>query len=42
MNKSTIPRIPTLKEIDIREKDVFVRTDINVSVDPDTKKISVH
>jgi len=39
MNKPTIPRIPTVKNIDIREKKVFVRIDINVPIDPETKEI---
>ncbi|OYT38177.1 MAG: phosphoglycerate kinase [Desulfurococcales archaeon ex4484_58] len=34
-----IPNIPTLKDIDIREKKVFMRIDINVPIDPETKEI---
>ncbi len=34
-----IPRIPTLKDIDISNKKVFMRIDINVPIDPDTKEI---
>jgi phosphoglycerate kinase len=34
-----IPRIPTLNDIDIVGKKVFMRIDINVPVDPETKEI---
>ncbi len=34
-----IPRIPTLDDINISEKRVFMRIDINVPIDPDTKEI---
>lgn len=43
-----VPRVPTLKEIDIREKRVFMRIDINVPIDPesaeviDDRRIRVH
>lgn len=34
-----IPSIPTLRDIDITRKKVFMRIDINVPLDPDTKEI---
>jgi len=34
-----IPELPTLKDIDIREKKVFMRIDINVPIDPETGEI---
>lgn len=39
MTNMKIPRIPTLKDIDIHEKKVFMRIDVNVPIDPDTKEI---
>lgn len=36
---SYLPRLPTLKDVDIAEKKVFMRIDINVPVDPDTGEI---
>jgi len=43
-----IPRLPTLNDIDVREKKVFMRIDINVPIDPatgeiiDDRRIRVH
>ncbi len=34
-----IPRVPMLDEIEVRDRKIFVRIDINVPVDPDTKEI---
>ncbi len=34
-----IPRIPTLRDIEIRERKIFMRIDINVPIDPETKEI---
>ncbi len=34
-----IPKIPTLKDLDITGKKVFMRIDINVPIDPETKEI---
>lgn len=39
MTNMKIPRIPTLREINIREKRVFMRIDINVPIDPDKGEI---
>jgi len=39
MSYLTIPRIPTLRDIDVSGKKVFMRIDINVPIDPDTKEI---
>lgn len=37
--KLKIPRIPTLNDIEISNKKIFMRIDINVPIDPDTKEI---
>ncbi|MET1159604.1 MAG: phosphoglycerate kinase [Thermoprotei archaeon] len=34
-----IPKVPTLRDIDISGKKVFMRIDINVPIDPETKEI---
>lgn len=34
-----IPELPTIKDIDIKEKKVFMRIDINVPIDPETNDI---
>ncbi len=39
MEYMKIPRIPTLKDIDISGKKIFMRIDINVPVNPETKDI---
>ncbi|MEM1833466.1 MAG: phosphoglycerate kinase, partial [Desulfurococcaceae archaeon] len=39
MEPFIIPELPTLKDIDIREKKVFMRIDINVPIDPETGEI---
>lgn len=39
MSSRYLPRFPTLKDIDISEKKVFMRIDINVPIDPDTGEI---
>lgn len=39
MNTMYLPRFPTLKDLDIRGKKVFMRIDINVPVDPDKSTI---
>ncbi len=39
MNLALLPKIPTLEHLDIKKKKVFLRIDINVPLDPDTKEI---
>ncbi|MEM4225061.1 MAG: phosphoglycerate kinase, partial [Desulfurococcaceae archaeon] len=39
MNSLYVPILPTLRDLNIREKKVFMRIDINVPIDPDTGKI---
>ncbi|MEM1642257.1 MAG: phosphoglycerate kinase, partial [Desulfurococcaceae archaeon] len=39
MNSLHVPILPTLRDLNIREKKVFMRIDINVPIDPDTGKI---
>lgn len=39
MDPLYIPKIPTLNDIDLRERKVFMRIDINVPIDPDTGDI---
>ncbi len=34
-----IPRIPVLSDIEVRERKIFMRIDINVPIDPETKEI---
>lgn len=39
MDSLVIPELPTLKDINIREKRVFIRIDINTPIDPETGEI---
>lgn len=39
MHSLYIPRLPTLKDLDVHGKKVFMRIDINVPIDPDTGEI---
>ncbi|MEM4569945.1 MAG: phosphoglycerate kinase [Desulfurococcaceae archaeon] len=34
-----VPRLPTLSDVNVHEKKVFMRIDINVPIDPDTEEI---
>lgn len=39
MTFTEIPRVPTINDIDLKEKKVFLRIDINCPIDPDTGEI---
>jgi len=34
-----VPRLPTIRDVEVREKKVFMRIDINVPIDPDTGEV---